>query len=330
VNAAAPIFERRLFLAAAGALLAACCTAPAQAQDYPSRNITIIVPFPAGGIVDAAARLLQPEFEKAFGRTVIIENRGGAAGVVGTAAVVKAEPDGHTLLMVTSSHTTTPVINTKVPYDTERDLAPVAIFARDPLLFVVSNNVPARSLAEFVAMAKAEPGKLNYATPGYGSGAHFVTELLSQRAGIKMQHVPYRGGAPAVLAVVTGDAQFSALSGQVSLPQIHAGAIRALAVGGLQRHPALPDAPTVAESGYPGFEAVQWVGLLAPRGTPKPVIDRLHAVLTQALKTPEIAARFTSQGMTPAVSTPAEFQAVIEAEMKQWREVAEAAKIKPE
>jgi len=329
VNAAAPSRKRRLFLAAAGTFLA-CWTTGAEAQDYPSRNITIIVPFPAGGIVDAAARLLQPELEKALGRSVIIENRGGAAGVVGTAAVVKAEPDGHTLLIVTSSHTTTPVINAKVPYDTERDLAPIAIFARDPLLFVVSNNVPARSLAEFVTLAKAEPGKLNYATPGYGSGAHFVTELLSQRAGMKMQHVPYRGGAPAVLAVVTGDAQFSALSGQVSLPQIHAGAIRALAVGGVQRHPALPDAPTVAESGYPGFEAVQWVGMLAPPGTPKPIVARLHAVLTQALKNPDVATRFTSQGMTPVVSTPQEFQATIETEVKQWREVAEAAKIKPE
>lgn len=330
MNAAAPSRKRRLFLTAAGAFLVAAWTAAAGAQDYPTRNITIIVPFPAGGIVDAAARLLQPEFEKALGRTVIIENRGGAAGVVGTAAVVKAEPDGHTLLMVTSSHTTTPVINAKVPYDTERDLAPVAIFARDPLLFVVSNKLPARSLGEFVATAKAESGKLNYATPGYGSGAHFVTELLSQRAGIKMQHVPYRGGAPAVLAVVTGEAQFSALSGQVSLPQIHAGAIRAVAVGGKQRHPALPDVPTVAESGYADFEAVQWVGLLAPRGTPKPIIDRLHGVLTQALKNQEVAARFISQGMTPVVSTPDETQAIIEAEVKQWREVAEAARIKPE
>jgi tripartite-type tricarboxylate transporter receptor subunit TctC len=330
VSAYSPVLRRRSFLAGGGALLASCCHSGAEAQSYPSRNITMIVPFPAGGIVDASARLLQPELEKALGRPVIIENRGGAAGVVGTAAVVKAEPDGHTLLVVTSSHATIPVINPKVPYDVERDLSAIAIFARDPLLFVVGNKVPAKTLADLVALAKAEPGKLNYATPGYGSGAHFVTELLSQRAGIKMQHVPYRGGAPALLAVVTGDAQFSVLSGQQSLPQIEAGAIRAIAVGGLQRHPALPEVPTVAESGYPGFEAVQWVGMLAPRATPKEIIDRLNLVVAKAVNNPDVAGRFSAQGMTPVASTPEEFQATIEAEVKQWKEVARAANIRPE
>ena len=316
--------------AIAGALFTILCISGALAQTYPSRNITLVVPFPAGGIVDAAARLLQPELEKTLGQPVIVENRAGAAGVVGTAAVAKSEPDGHTLLIVTSSHTTTPVINSKVPYDTERDLAPIAIFARDPLLIVVSKNVAAKTLPEFVALAKADPGKLNYATPGYGSGAHFVTELLSQRAGIKMQHVPYRGGAPALMAMVTGDAQFAALSGQVSLPQIEAGAIRAIAVGGLQRHPALPDVATVAESGYPGFEAVQWIGMLAPRGTPKTIIDRLNQVIVKAVQDPEVAARFSVQHMTPVATTPEEFQATIERELSQWRDVAQAASLKAE
>jgi len=330
VNARASALKRRLLRAIAGALFATFCISGAGAQFYPSRNITIIVPFPAGGIVDAAARLLQPELEKTLGRPVIIENRAGAAGVVGTGAVVKSEPDGHTMLIVTSSHTTTPVINAKIPYDTERDLAPIAIFARDPLLFVVSDKVAARTLPEFVALAKAEPGKLSYATPGYGSGAHFVTELLSQRAGIKMQHVPYRGGAPVLMAMVSGEMQFAALSGQVSLPQIEAGAIRAIAVGGLQRHPALPDVATVAESGYPGFEAVQWIGMLAPRGTPKEIIDRLNQVIAKAVRDPEVAARFSAQHMTPVATTPEEFQATIEREVKQWRDVAQAANLKAE
>ena len=316
--------------AIAGALFTILCISGALAQTYPSRNITIVVPFPAGGIVDAAARLLQPELEKTLGQPVIVENRAGAAGVVGTAAVAKSEPDGHTLLIVTSSHTTTPVINSKVPYDTERDLAPIAIFARDPLLIVVSKNVAAKTLPEFVALAKADPGKLNYATPGYGSGAHFVTELLSQRAGIKIQHVPYRGGAPVLMAMVSGEMQFAALSGQVSLPQIEAGAIRAIAVGGLQRHPALPDVATVAESGYPGFEAVQWIGMLAPRGTPKEIIDRLNQVIAKAVRDPEVAARFSAQHMTPVATTPEEFQATIEREVKQWRDVAQAANLKAE
>lgn len=330
VNACTPALERRFLSAVAVAFFTTFCLAGAVAQSYPSRNITIIVPFPAGGIVDAAARLLQPELEKTLGKPVIIENRAGAAGVVGTAAVAKSEPDGHTLLVVTSSHTTTPVINAKISYDTERDLAPIAIVARDPLLFVVSKNIAAKTLSEFVALAKAEPGKLSYATPGYGSGAHFVTELLSQRAGIKMQHVPYRGGAPALMAMVTGDTQFAALSGQVSLPQIEAGAIRAIAVGGLQRHPALRDVPTVAESGYPGFEAVQWVGMLAPRGTPKEIIDRLNQAIAKAVRDPEVAARFSAQHMSPVATTPEEFQALIEREVRQWRDVAQAANIKPE
>jgi tripartite-type tricarboxylate transporter receptor subunit TctC len=311
-------------------LLAVCGVTSAGAQSYPSRNVTIIVPFPAGGLVDAAARLLQPELEKTLGRPVVIDNRGGAAGVVGTAAVAKAEPDGHTLLMVASTHTVTPAINPSLPYDTERDFAPITIMARDPLLFVVSNSVAARTLPEFVAAAKAEPGKLNYATPGFGSQAQFVTELLSQRAGIKMQHVPYRGGAPAVIAMVTGDTQFSVLSAQVSLPQIEAGAIRAVAVGSLTRNARLPDVPTVAESGFPGFEAVQWVGVLAPRSTPREIIDRLNGAVAEALKDPSVAARITSQGMSPAGSTPEEFQKLIAAEVKQWKEVAKAAGIKPE
>ena len=330
MNARAPALKHRLLRAIAGAFFTIFCISGAVAQSYPSRNITIIVPFPAGGIVDAAARLLQPELEQTLGRPVIIENRAGAAGVVGTAAVVKSEPDGHTLLIVTSSHTTTPVINAKIPYDTERDLAPIAIFARDPLLFVVSNKVPARTLVEFVALAKAEPGKLSYATPGYGSGAHFVTELLSQRAGITMQHVPYRGGAPALMSMVTGEMQFAALSGQVSLPQIEAKAVQAIAVGGLQRHPALPDVATVAESGYPGFEAVQWIGMLAPRDTPKEIIDRLNQVIAKAVQDPEVATRFSAQHMSPVATTPEEFQATIEREVRQWRAVAQAANLKPE
>lgn len=321
---------RRILPGFWGACLAAFVVAGASAQSYPSRNVTIIVPFPAGGIVDAAARLLQPELEKALGRNVVIENRGGAAGAVGTAAVAKAEPDGHMLLMVTSSHTTTPVINSKLPYDTERDLAAVSLFARDPLIFVVSNKVAAKTLPEFVAAAKAEPGKFNYATPGFGSGGHFVTELLSERAGIKIQHVPYRGGAPAGIALVTGEAQFGALSGQVSLPHIESGAMRAIAVGGLTRHPKLPDVPTVAESGYPDFEAVQWVGVLAPGGTPKEIIDRLNRVIAETVKTPEVVARISSQGMSPVASTPEEFQKIIETEVKQWKDVAKAANIKPE
>jgi tripartite-type tricarboxylate transporter receptor subunit TctC len=195
---------------------------------------------------------------------------------------------------------------------------------------VVNKDVKAKNLQELVALAKAEPGKLNYATPGFGSQAHFVTELLGQRAGIRMQHVPYRGGAPAMQAMITGEAQFSVISAQLSLPQIEAGSIRAIAVGGPARDPKLPDVPTVAESGFPGFEAIQWIGLLAPRGTPKEIVGRINQVINNAIKDPGMAQRFAAQGMTPAGTTPEEFQKVIESEVKQWKEVAKAANIKPE
>jgi tripartite-type tricarboxylate transporter receptor subunit TctC len=321
---------RRLAFCLMGACLAASAVTGAAAQTYPSRNITIIIPFPAGGLNDGAARLLQPELEKALGKPIIIENRGGAAGVVGTNAVAKAEPDGHTLLMVASSHTVIPAINPNMPYEADRDLAPITMFAKDPLVFVVSKDLKAKNLQELVALAKAEPGKLNYATPGYGSQAHFTTELLSQRAGIKMQHVPYRGGAPAMQAMITGEAQFSVISAQLSLPQIEAGTVRAIAVGGAGRAPKLPDVATVAESGFPAFEAVQWVGLLAPRGTPKEIVDRLNQIVNNAIREPAMAARFDSLGMTPAGTTPEEFQKILETEVRQWKEVAKAANIKPE
>jgi tripartite-type tricarboxylate transporter receptor subunit TctC len=322
--------KRRIVCGFAGALLAACALTGATAQSYPNRNITIIIPFPAGGLNDGAARLLQPELEKALGRSVIIENRGGAAGVVGSNAVAKAEPDGHTLLMIASSYTVTPAINPNMPYEADRDLVGITMFAKDPLLFVVNKDVKAKNLQELVALAKAEPGKLNYATPGFGSQAHFVTELLGQRAGIRMQHVPYRGGAPAMQAMITGEAQFSVISAQLSLPQIEAGSIRALASGGLARDAKLPDVPTVAESGFPGFEAVQWIGLLAPRGTPKEIVDRLNKIINTAIKEPGMVQKFAVQGMTPAGTTPEEFQKVVETEVRQWKEVAKAANIKPE
>ena len=321
--------KRRTIVGILGAALAACATGAA-AQSYPSRNITIIIPFPAGGLNDGAARLLQPELEKALGRAVIIENRGGAAGVVGTNAVAKAEPDGHTLLMVASSHTVVPAINPNIPYEADRDLQPITMIAKDPLYFIVNKNVAAKNLRELIALATAEPGKLNYATPGYGSQAHFVTELLSQRVGIKMQHVPYRGGAPVMVAMVSGEAQFSVISAQLSLPQIEAGAVRAVAVGSVTRDSKVPDVPTVVESGFPGFEAVQWIGLLAPRGTPKEIVDRINQVVNQAIKERGMAQKFATQGMTPAGTTPEEFQKVIETEVKQWKEVAKAANIKAE
>ena len=302
----------------------------AHAQSYPTHLIRIIVPFAAGGLNDTAARLIQPYLERALGQTVIVENRPAASGIVGTEMVAKAAPDGHTLLMVASSYTVLPATTSDLPYDSERDLAPIVLMGKNPLLFVVNAKVQAKTLGEFVALAKANPGKLNYATPGAATQTRFVTELWSQRAGIKMQHIPYRGGAPAVQSVVAGQAEFTVLSPLVSLPQIEAGYLRALAVGSIARYPQLPSVPTVAESGFPDFEAIQWVGLLTTAGTPKAVVDRLNAEVNKVLKDSDLIAKLGQEGMLPGGGTSTEFRSLIATEIKNWKEVARAADIKPE
>jgi tripartite-type tricarboxylate transporter receptor subunit TctC len=261
---------------------------------------------------------------------VIIDNRPGASGIVGTDAVARAAPDGRTLVMVASSFTVLPATSAKLPYDSLRDLAPVALVGQNPLLFVVNPKVAARSLAEFVALAKEKPGKLNYATPGAASQTHLVTELFSQRAGIRMEQIPYRGGTPAVQAVVAGDAEFTVLSPLVSLPQIAAGNLKVLAVGSLTRDPQMPDVPTVAEQGFPQFEATQWVGLLTAAGTPPEIILRLNGEVNKALQEPDLIAKLAQQGMSPGRGTPAAFGARIAKEIADWQTVARAAGIKPE
>jgi len=302
----------------------------AHAQSYPTHLVRIIVPFAAGGLNDTAARLIQPYLEKALGQTVVVENRPAASGIVGAEFVARAAPDGHTLLMVASSYTVLPATAADLPYDSERDLAPIVLLGKNPLLFVVNAKVPARTLGEFVALAKASPGKLNYATPGAATQTRFVTELWSGRAGIKLQHIPYRGGAPAVQSVVAGQTEFTVLSPLVSLPQIAAGNLRALAVGSLARYPQLPDVPTVAESGFPGFEAIQWVGLLTTAGTPKDVVERLNTEVNKALKDPDLIGKLAQEGMLPGGGTSAEFRSVIATDIKNWKETARAANIKAE
>ena len=300
------------------------------AESYPNRPIRLIVPFAAGGLNDVVARLVGPYLEKSLGQPVIIDNRPAASGIVGTEATAMAPPDGYTLLMVASSFTVVPATNPKVPYDAERDLAPIGLVAKNPLLFLVTPKVPAHSLVEFVALAKANPGKFNYASPGAATQTHLIVELFSQKAGIKLQHIPYRGGSPAMTAMVAGDTQFTAISTLLSLPQIQAGALRAIATGGLEREPQLPDVPTVVEQGYPGFEAIQWIGLLTTAGTPGEIIARLNTELNRALRDPDLIARFAQQGIAPAGGSPAEFQATIANDLKNFTAIARAANIKAE
>ena len=317
-----------VFSAMAFGALPICRTLAAEAESYPDRPIRIIVPFAPGGLNDTVARLIQPSLQKSLGQPVIVDNRPGASGMLGADAVAKAAPDGYSLLMVASSYTVVPATNSKVPYDSERDLQPIAMVGKNPLLFVVNAKVAAKTLPEFVALAKANPDKLNYASPGAASQNHLVIELFSRAAGIKLQHIPYRGGAPAITGTIAGESQFTVISPLASLPQIEAGNLRAVAAGSLTRDPQFPDLPTVAEQGFPGFEAIQWVGLLTTAGTPQPIVARLNAEVKRALSDPALVPKFAAQGLTPAGGTAEEFQATIGHEIRAWTEVARAANIK--
>jgi tripartite-type tricarboxylate transporter receptor subunit TctC len=310
-----------LLVASAGAL---------RADTYPNRPVRLIVPFAAGGLNDVVARLVAPYLERAFGQPFIVDNRPAASGIVGTDATAKAPPDGHTLLMVASSYTVIPATKSNLPYDAERDLAPIIMVGKNPLLFLVNPKVPANSLSEFVALAKANPGKFNYASPVAATQTHLVVELFSRRAGIQLQHIPYRGGAPAMTGMVGGETQFTAISTLLSLPQLQAGSLRPLASGSLTRDPQLPDLPTVAEQGFPGFEAIQWIGLLTTAGTPSEVIERINREVDRALRDPDLIAKFAQQGISPAGGTPADFQRAIATDLKNWTETARAANIKAE
>jgi len=315
-------------LAVVAALLAGLMAGAADA--YPDHVIRLIVPFPAGGSNDVAARLIAPHLEKALGQTVIVDNRPAAGGIVGSDAVAKAAPDGHTLLLVASSHTVTPALSSKLPYSTERDFAPISLINTNAMVFFVNPKVPANSLTEFVELARQNPGKFNYASPGAGSQTHLLIDLLSRKAGIGMQHLPYRGGAPASLAVITGEAEFTLLAPNVLFPHIRAGTLRPIATGGATRHPQLPDVATTAELGFPDVRATQWVGMFTTAGTPRPIVDRLNAELNRIVRLPEVADKFAEQGVTPTGSTPEAFAQLIAAELRQWSETARAANIKVE
>jgi len=318
---------RKLLAMTVAFLIAAAVPGVADAQSFPTRPIRLIVPFPPGGLNDNVARIMQSSLQEKLGQPVIVENRAGASGIVGSEYVAKAAPDGHTLLIVASSHTVIPATNSKLPYDPDSDLIAVGLLARDPMLFVVNNDVKAGTLQDFVTLARAQPNKLTYATPGTDSQSHFVTELFSLEAGIKMLEVPYRGGAPSVLSLIAGETQFAVLSTQLSAPQIKAGKLRPLAWGGDTRSPHFPDVPTLKEAGYARVKALQWVGMLAPAKTPPEVVARLNTVLRETLTNPEVMAKFELQGVTATASTPDTFDQMIKSEMKEWREVGKQAGI---
>lgn len=300
---------------------------PATAQTWPSKPVKLIVPFAAGGANDIVARMIQPSLEKSLGQPIVIENRTGASGVVGTDVVAKSPPDGYTLGVALATHSVNPAVNAKMPFDTEKDLIPIILIGKNPLLFVVNASVPAKTIAEFATLAKANPEKYNYATPGAASQAHLIISQWSNLAGVHIQHVPYRGGNPAILSTVAGETQFSVMSSLVSAPHIQSGKLRALAAGSMQRDPHFPNVPTMAESGFPGIEAVTWVGMFAAAGTPRPIIERLNAEINRIIRQPDIAAKLDQQGFTLAGGTPEEFGAFISGEIRRWTAVARENKI---
>jgi tripartite-type tricarboxylate transporter receptor subunit TctC len=322
--------SRRRCLSTIGTALAALAAPPAAAQTYPTHPVHLIVPFPAGGSNDVMARLIAPHLEQSLGQPVIVDNRPAAAGQVGTEAVAKAPPDGHTLLLVASSFTVQPALNRKLPYNTEKDFAPISLINMNAMVFLVHPSVPAKTLTEFVELARKEPGKFNYASPGIGSQTQLTIELLSRRAGIKLVHIPYRGGAPATLAMLSGESQFTMLAPNVLFPHIESGKLRAIASGGPTRHPRLPYVPTTAELGFPYLRAIQWVGVLTTAGTPKPVIDRLNTELNRIIRLPDVVAALEQQGVSPTGSTPEEFQALITNEISLWGAIVREANIKLE
>ncbi len=324
-----PVGLFRMF-AMVAALLCGVGATRCIAEDYPSRPLRVIVPTAAGSYPDTITRLLQPYLEKGLKQPLIIENRAGASTAIGTDAVAKAAPDGYTLLVVPTTFTVNAALNSKLPFDVDRDFAPIAELVTNPLMFVVNAKVPARTLAEFVALAKANPGNYNYGTPGTSSQAHLLVEMWSARAGIRMQQVPYRGGAPAAMAAVAGEVQLLLMAPVEVLAHVQSGSLRALATGGAARDPQMPDLPTAAEAGFPGFVAEQWLGLLTTAGTPKEIVGKLNAAVNRALREPDVVANLLLQGTTAVGGTPERFRTLIASEVRNWKDTAEKAGIRGE
>ncbi len=316
-----------LILAALGLVVASGGTSFAQ---YPDRPIRLILPFPAGGTVDLVARLVTAKMSEDLGRSFIIDNRSGAGGVLAADATAKAAPDGYTILLTTPNHTIGAAINPKLPYDTEKDFAPVSIVAAVPELLVSHPGAPFADFRSFVDYAKKNPGKLNYSSAGIGTLPHVTTEMMLRGLGIQVAHIPYRGAAPAMTDLLSGVVQLKMDTYATGNPHVVAGKLRALAYANLSRSPLMPDVPTVAEMGLPGYEGILWIGMIAPAGTPKAIVDRLAAASARAVATPELRARFLKDGIDPVGNTPEEFSAKIARELVQWRELVKASNIKPE
>jgi len=304
--------------------------ASAIAQDYPTRPIKFVVPYPPGGGTDVVARILVDPLAAELGQPIVIDNRGGAAGNLGTDIVAKSPADGYTILFTLSSHTINPKLYEKLPFDVERDFAPISLAAQIPQILVANPSVPITSVKELIAYAKANPGKLNYASVGIGSPAHIAGELLKLKTGIDMVHVPYKGGGPAVTDTIGGQVQLAFVSLPAALQHVKSGRLRAIAVTSAKRSASAPDVPTIAESGVPDYAVESWYGALAPAKTSPATVARLNAAFLKVLGDPQVKERLFAQGAEAAPSTPAEFDRVIKDELAKWELVIKTARIKPE
>jgi tripartite-type tricarboxylate transporter receptor subunit TctC len=309
-------------------LLAVMPSAVAHADDYPSHPIKLIVPYAPGGGADAVARIVAKRVSETIGQPMVVENRGGAGSIIGTEDVHKSDPDGYTLLLGQSGPIAiNPAVYKDLPYDPEKDFAPITMTTAYPYILVVKAKLPVKTLQDFVAMVKAKPGEFNYGTTGVGAANHLVTELFASHAGLKMIHVPYRGTALAVADLLAGQVTVVFSDPVSALPHLQAGTLRALAVTTKERSAVAPDVPTLAESGYPGFDAAGWHGFLVPARTPAPIVQKLHDQIIAALNDPPTKALIVAQAMQIIGDTPAEFSAFIKQDIAMWKAVATQANV---
>jgi len=303
---------------------AAQATSSSSGQAYPTKPIRVIVPSGAGGSVDTLARLVAQKMSASLGQQVVVENRSGSGGVIGTEIATRSAPDGYTLLMAYGSHVVNPTLYSKLPYDTVKDFLPITQVAVQPLLVNVHPALPVKSVKELIALAKARPGQLNYGSAGSGSGGHLATEILCMMGGVKMTHVPYKGSAAAMFDVVAGNTQLMVVTLITSLPQVRAGKLRAIGITSAKRSPIVPEVPAVAET-IPGYDVEVSYFLLAPAGTPRDIITKLHAESTRTLTQPDVVERLARDGATPVGNTPDETARYIDQEIVKWGKAVKAS-----
>jgi tripartite-type tricarboxylate transporter receptor subunit TctC len=302
----------------------------ASGQAYPVKPVRLIVPSSAGGGTDIVARIITPDLSKRLGQQVVVENRAGAGTMIGIEAAARSAPDGYTLLMGLSTLAINSALYKKVPYDPVRDFSPITQAVSSASIIVVHPSVPAKSVKELIAFARARAGQLNYASAGVGTYPHMTMELFLSMAKLKMEHIPYKGTGPAMIDMIAGQVSTMAATILTGMPHIRSGRLRPLGITSTARSPIVPEIPTVAEAGLPGFESVQWYGMLAPARTPKEIVTRLHAETTRILQQPDVKERFASDGADPVGSTPEEFARYIQSELLKWAKVAREAGIKQE